>query len=77
MMYVGENEAIVNFLMMYIMHTQFDKDFDTATKHSQQQDPKTPDQAAIDLMVTQNFRDGKPADISDTTKNEVRYQIRG
>jgi len=76
-MYGGENEAIVNFLLMYIMHREFDKDFDTATKHSWQSDPKTLDQAAIDWMVTQNFRDGKPADISNSEKNEVRYQVRG
>lgn len=36
-----------------------------------------PDQAAIDWMVTQNFRDGKGMDTSMSEKNEMRYQTRG
>jgi alpha-galactosidase len=35
------------------------------------------DQAAIMWMVTENFRQGNPMDITNSTKNEVRYQHRG
>jgi len=35
------------------------------------------DQAALTWMVTENFRNGKPMDITNSTKNEVRYQHRG
>lgn len=35
------------------------------------------DQAAIDWMVTKNFRDGKAIDQSNSENNEVRYQTRG
>ena len=37
----------------------------------------TPDQAAIHWMVTENFRDGKDMDHSNTDYNEFRYQHRG
>jgi hypothetical protein len=37
----------------------------------------TRNQAAINWMVTKNFRLGNPMDISNTTKDEVRYQHRG
>ena len=39
--------------------------------------PITLDQVMIWWLVTENFRNGKPMDISDSTKNEVRYQQRG
>ncbi len=35
------------------------------------------DLSAINWMVTHNFRAGNPMDISNTTKDEVRYQHRG
>ncbi|MFN9959464.1 MAG: hypothetical protein ACK55I_40765, partial [bacterium] len=38
---------------------------------------RTRDQAALNWMVTPNFRAGNPMDISNTTKDEVRYQHRG
>ena len=37
----------------------------------------TPDQAAIHWMVTENFRNGKDMDHSNTEYDEFRYQHRG
>ena len=79
--YRGETEANVNFFYTYILNVKFGKDFDYAFAMSRGQKPGqgglTPDQAAIHWMVTENFRDGKDMDHSNTEYDEFRYQHRG
>lgn len=69
--YEGETEAIVNFLTTYFEYIKFGKSLDQATADGLGNHIGA-DDAAIDWMVTQNFRDGKPMDITNSTKNEVR-----
>ena len=74
----GEGEAAVNLLSAAIsskvygddIDLAFAKSFDNATNINREQ-------AALNWMVTPNFRAGKAMDISNTTKDEVRYQHRG
>jgi N-terminal domain of M60-like peptidases/Peptidase M60, enhancin and enhancin-like/Concanavalin A-like lectin/glucanases superfamily len=77
----GEGEAIVNFPYTYIANVKFGVDFDKAFVDSFAKSyggkGLTPDEAAIDWMITPNFRRGAPMDISNSTKNEMRYQFRG
>ena len=74
----GEEEAAVNLLPMAIWCRKFGWDIDSAFAFSMGDTPGiTRDQAALNWMVTPNFRDGKPMDITDSTLNEVRYQHRG
>ncbi|MBK8706748.1 MAG: hypothetical protein IPN33_26310 [Saprospiraceae bacterium] len=75
-----ERETIVNLYAVYIFNELYGVPLDEAFKHSEFQ-LMTLDQAAIDWMVTHNFRDNinmscdpiLPADICD----ELRYQHRG
>ena len=80
-MYRGETEANVNLYYTYILNVKFGKDFDYAFAFSRGQKPGqgglTPDQAAIHWMITENFRDGKDMDHSNTEYDEIRYQHRG
>ncbi|MEO7174792.1 MAG: T9SS type A sorting domain-containing protein, partial [Saprospiraceae bacterium] len=74
----GESEAAVNFLAVAIYNRLYGMDIDTAFGNSFDPQPyRTRDQAALNWMVTPNFRAGNPMDISNTTKDEVRYQHRG
>jgi Peptidase M60, enhancin and enhancin-like/N-terminal domain of M60-like peptidases len=74
----GEGEAAVNLLAAAIWNQKYGVDLDLAFgKSFLNQTQIDRDQAAINWMVTQNFRDGKPMDTSNTTKDEVRYQHRG
>lgn len=74
----GETEAVVNLLAAAIFNRLYDMDIDTALGRSFGNNPQiTRDQAALNWMVTPNFRAGNPMDISNTTKDEVRYQQRG
>lgn len=74
----GETEAVVNLLAAAIFNRLYGMDIDTALGRSFGNNPQiTRDQAALNWMVTPNFRAGKPMDISNTTKDEVRYQQRG
>lgn len=74
----GETEALVNFLSVAIYNRLYGMDIDTAFGNSFDPHPyRTRDQAALNWMVTPNFRAGNPMDISNTTKDEVRYQHRG
>lgn len=74
----GETEAAVNLLAASIYNRVYGVDIDTALGMSFGPEPQiTRDQAALNWMVTPNFRAGKPMDISNTTKDEVRYQQRG
>lgn len=74
----GETEAAVNVLAAAIYNRLYNMDIDKALGESFGNQPQiTRDQAALNWMVTPNFRAGKPMDISNTTKDEVRYQQRG
>ncbi len=74
----GETEAAVNVPAAAIYNRLYGMNIDTALGRSFGNNPQiTRDQAALNWMVTPNFRAGKPMDISNTTKDEVRYQQRG
>ncbi len=74
----GETEAAVNVPAAAIYNRLYNVNIDTALGESFGNQPQiTRDQAAMNWMVTPNFRAGKPMDISNTTKDEVRYQQRG
>ena len=74
----GEAEASVNLLSAAIYNQLYGIDIDVALgKSFDNQAHRTRDQAALNWMVTPNFRAGNPMDISNTTKDEVRYQHRG
>ena len=76
----GHEEADVNVLTAAILNNLYQVDIDEAlvkSSYTNLMPNFTRDQAAINWMVTPNFRAGQPMDITDTTKNEVRYQQRG
>lgn len=74
----GEEEAAVNFLAAVVYNQVYGVDLDSAFGMSfLHNDWINRDLAAVNWMVTQNFRMGNPMDISNTTKDEVRYQHRG
>jgi len=73
----GEVEAVVNLPYVAVLNKGFGIDLDTAFGKSFHKDTVSLDQAAMMWMVTENFRKGKPMDISHSEKNEVRYQHRG
>jgi hypothetical protein len=74
----GEGEASVNVLAAAIYNRLYGMNIDQALGESFDNRPYlTRDQAAMNWMVTPNFRAGNPMDISSTTKDEVRYQQRG
>ena len=73
----GETEAVVNLPYVAVLNKAFGVDLDKAFGESFHNAAVSLDQAAIMWMVTQNFRDGKPMDISNSEANEVRYQHRG
>ena len=74
----GEGEAAVNLLAAAIYNRKYGVNIDTALGKSFNNIPQvTRDQAALNWIVTPNFRAGNPMDISNTTKDEVRYQQRG
>ena len=73
----GEVEAVVNLPYVAVLNRGFDVDLDTAFGRSFSKPYVSLDQAAIMWMVTDNFRNGKPMDISNSQRNEVRYQHRG
>ncbi len=74
----GETEAAVNVPAAAIFNRLYGMNIDSALGNSFDNKPYiSRDQAALNWMVTPNFRAGKPMDISNTTKDEVRYQQRG
>ena len=76
--YRGETEAIVNVPYAYIRQVHVGLDFDTAFAGSfNEQENFTPDYSMMHWMVTENFRDGKEMDHSNTEHDEMRYQNRG
>jgi hypothetical protein len=77
-MFPGENEAIVNLLSAPIYNQLYGMSIDSAFGMSFNNEYwRSRDQSAINWMITHNFRIGHPMDISNTTKDEVRYQHRG
>lgn len=73
----GETEAVVNLPYVAVLNRGFGVDLDTAFGRSFSKPNVSLDQAAITWMVTENFRNGKAMDISNSPANEVRYQHRG
>ena len=74
----GEGEAAVNLLAAAVYSKTYGLDIDLAFGKSFFNQPHiNREQAALNWMVTPNFRAGKAMDISNTTKDEVRYQHRG
>jgi Peptidase M60, enhancin and enhancin-like/N-terminal domain of M60-like peptidases/Secretion system C-terminal sorting domain len=74
----GETEAAVNVPAAALYNRLYGMGIDSALGKSFGNHPYiTRDQAALNWMVTPNFRAGNPMDISNTTKDEVRYQQRG
>ncbi|MEP6647797.1 MAG: M60 family metallopeptidase [Saprospiraceae bacterium] len=74
----GEEEAMVNILSAAIYNQLYGMTIDSAFGMSfNNQYWRGRDQSAINWMITHNFRVGNPMDISNTTKDEVRYQHRG
>ena len=73
----GETEAVVNLPYVAVLNRGFGVDLDTAFGRSFSKPYVSLDQAAIMWMVTENFRNGRPMDISNSPANEVRYQHRG
>ena len=74
----GEGEAEVNLLSAAVWSRKYGMDLDLAFGKSFLNLAQiNREQAALNWMVTPNFRAGKPMDISNTTKDEVRYQHRG
>jgi hypothetical protein len=74
----GEGEAAVNLPAAAVWNRKYGIDIDLALgKSFLNQAQITREQAALNWMVTPNFRAGRPMDISNTTKDEVRYQQRG
>jgi len=77
-MFRGETEASNNFLVAYVRNAKFGVDYDQAFAQSFGGGAGvSPDTAAIDWMVTENFRNGMEMDHSNTTKDQFRYQHRG
>ena len=74
----GEVEAVVNLPYVAVMNQGFGFSLDRAFSLSMgNKETISLDQAAIMWMVTENFRQGNPMNITNSTKNEVRYQQRG
>jgi hypothetical protein len=74
----GEGEAAVNLLAAAVRNRKYGVDIDLAFGRSfSNQVQINREQAALNWMVTPNFRAGKAMDTSNTTKDEVRYQHRG
>jgi hypothetical protein len=73
----GETEAAVNIPYIAMQNKKFGMSLDEAFGRSLGMPQVSLDQAAIMWMVTPNFRNGKPMDISDVPGDEVKYQHRG
>ena len=74
----GEGESSVNLLAAAVASKVYAVDIDLAfAKSFGGNDRLTREQSAMNWMVTPNFRAGKAMDISNTEKDEVRYQHRG
>ena len=74
----GEGEAAVNLLYIAIKNNLYKENIDEALGESMGRHKELGREvAAVNWMVTPNFRAGAPMDITNSEKNEVRYQERG
>lgn len=74
----GEGEASVNLLAVAVANQLYGINIDAGLGRSMNGTPHIGREvAAVNWMVTQNFRLGKAMDITSSEKNEVRYQQRG
>ncbi|MFG0287244.1 MAG: M60 family metallopeptidase [Rhodopirellula sp. JB044] len=74
----GETEALVNLPHVAIMNRKFGFSLDEAFGSSvNKMNHLTMDEVAVMWMVTENFRNGKPMNISNKPGDEVKYQHRG
>ena len=74
----GEGEAAINLLYVAVVNKLYGDSIDGALGESMGNTQTLGrDVAAINWMVTANFRAGKAMDITNSEKNEVRYQQRG
>ena len=74
----GEGEATINLLYIAIKNNLYKENIDEALGESMGRHKGLGREvAAANWMVTPNFRAGKPMDITNSEKNEVRYQQRG
>ena len=77
--YNGEGEAIVNYIYTFLAHMTFKKVFDKAFNGGYLVPGQfhSPDSAAVDWMVTANFRNGNEMDKSFGDFSQFAYQHRG
>jgi len=77
--YRGEREAVVNFPFTHVRNVHMNEDLDVAFSLSipQSNGAFTTDNAAIDWMVTTEFRDGEEMNYSNTYLDQFKYQNRG
>ncbi len=76
----GHEEAMVNLPYVYVASEKFGIPLVDAFTDSMQLgylENIDVDQAALTWFVTENFRNGRPMDLTDSEYNEVRYQHRG
>jgi Peptidase M60, enhancin and enhancin-like/N-terminal domain of M60-like peptidases len=74
----GEGEAAVNLLTVAVSNKLYAVDIDAALGKSMNNTTYLGRElAAVNWMVTPNFKAGKAMDITGSEKNEVRYQQRG
>jgi hypothetical protein len=74
----GEGEAAVNLLTVAVGNKLYNVDIDVGLGKSMNNTTYlSREVAAVNWMVASNFRDGKAMDITNSEKNEVRYQQRG
>ena len=75
----GEGEASNNILSIAVSNKLYSVDIDRGLSKSMNNTAQLigRDQAALNWMVTPNFRNGQAMDITNSEKNEVRYQQRG
>lgn len=73
----GETEAAVNLPLVYVQHVKFGYTLDQAFINSfARSGIFTIDRAAVNWMITENFRLGNEMDTSNSEYNEMRYQVR-
>lgn len=76
--FAGEGEASVNLLTVAVSNKLYNVDIDVGLGKSMNNTTYlSREVAAVNWMVASNFRDSKAMDITNSEKNEVRYQQRG
>lgn len=78
--FVGETEALVNFLYVPVLNKCFDYSLDEAFQKSfgpSYNYTSTKDNTTRTRLVADTFHEGDPRNTCGCTKNEVRYQHRG